>query len=190
VPPFGDGLIQVDYRKYDGALHWNLRMRRLGEDEHGVWLGLPADSVMRKGHNPEVRIPEAHVILFPRDAWWTAVFNAAPHGIEIYCDITTPPEWPSPTEVTMIDLDLDVLRERGAASPLLVDEDEFAEHQVRYGYSIEVISAARDAAEWLMGAVAGGRGPFGGAHMRWLAMVENGSSDPSALKRQRPALPG
>lgn len=80
VSPFGDGLIQVDYRKYDGALHWNLRMRRLGEDEHGVWLGLPAGSVMRKGHNPEVPIPGAHVILFPRDAWWTAVFNAAPRS--------------------------------------------------------------------------------------------------------------
>lgn len=51
--------VQVNYRKYDGSLHWNLRMRRLGEDEHGVWLGSPAHGVMRKGHNPEVSLPEA-----------------------------------------------------------------------------------------------------------------------------------
>ena len=166
------GLVQVDYHKYDGSLHWNLRMRRLGEDEHGVWLGLPADSVMRKGHNPEVPLPEAHVILFPRGAWWTACFNAAPRSTEIYCDITTPPEWLSRETVSMIDLDLDVLRKRGAAQPLLVDEDEFAEHQLHYGYPPDVIASAQDSAAWLMAAVAGGAGPFGGAHARWLAMVD------------------
>jgi len=167
-----DGLVQVNYRKYDGTLHWNLRMRRLGEDEYGIWLGLPADSVMRKGHNPAVPVPEAHVILFPRDAWWTATFNAAPRSTEVYCDITTPPEWPSPAEVTMVDLDLDVLRKRGTRLPLLVDEDEFAEHQVRYGYPAEVIHSAQDAADRLMVAVAEETGPFGGVHGRWLAMVE------------------
>jgi uncharacterized protein len=167
-----DGLVQVNYRKYDGTLHWNLRMRRLGEDEHGIWLGLPARSVMRKGHNPAVPLPEAHVILFPRDAWWTATFNAAPRRTEVYCDITTPPEWPSPDEVTMVDLDLDVLRKRESELPLLVDEDEFAEHQVRYAYPDEVIRAAQAAADWLMAAVAGETGPFGGVHRQWLSMVE------------------
>jgi protein associated with RNAse G/E len=166
-----DGLVQVSYRKYDGALHWNLRMRRLGEDEHGIWLGLPAHSVMRKGHNPELQLPEAHVILFPRAAWWTATFNAAPRRTEVYCDITTPPEWPSPDEVTMVDLDLDVLLKRGTDAPILVDEDEFAEHQVRYGYPADVIDAAQDAANWLMGAVAEGAGAFGGVYKGWLSMV-------------------
>jgi len=176
MPPFDDatddGLVQVTYRKYDGALHWNLRMRRLGEDEHGIWLGLPADSVMRKGHNPVVPLPEAHVILFPHEAWWTAAFNAAPNSTELYCDITSPPRWPTPAEVTMVDLDLDVLRKRDADHPLLVDEDEFAEHQVRYGYPDEVIRSAQAAADWLMTAVAAGSGPFDGAHRAWLAMVE------------------
>ncbi|WP_329180295.1 DUF402 domain-containing protein [Streptomyces sp. NBC_01477] len=164
-------LVQVNYRKYDGTLHWNLRMHRLGEDEHGIWLGLPANSVMRKGHNPEVPIPEAHVLLFPHEAWWTATFNAAPRSTEVYCDITTPPRWPSPDEVTMIDLDLDVLRKRDAPGPILVDEDEFAEHQVRYGYPADVVAAAQESADWLMDAVASARGPFGGAHGTWLAMV-------------------
>ncbi|WP_327291827.1 DUF402 domain-containing protein [Streptomyces sp. NBC_01198] len=164
-------LIQVNYRKYDGTLHWNLRMRRLGEDEHGIWLGLPADSVMRKGHNPEVPVPEAHVLLFPREAWWTATFNAAPRATEIYCDITTPPRWPSEDEVTMVDLDLDVLLKRAAPAPILVDEDEFAEHQVRYGYPADVVAAAEESARWLMGAIARAEGPFDGVHKCWLAMV-------------------
>lgn len=167
-----DGLVRVAYRKYDGTLHWNLRMRRLGEDEHGVWLGLPANSVMRKGHNPEVPLPEAHIVLFPPGAWWTAAFNAAPHKTEIYCDITTPPQWLSPTEVTMVDLDLDVLRRRSAADPILVDEDEFAEHRDRYGYPADVVAAARASADWLMRSVAARTGPFDGAHEPWLARVD------------------
>lgn len=167
-----DGLVQVNYHKYDGSLHWNLRMHRLGEDEHGIWLGLPPNSVMRKGHDREVPIAEAHVLLFPPDAWWTALFNAAPRSTEIYCDITTPPQWPSREEVTMVDLDLDVLRKRGAPGPILVDEDEFAEHRVRYGYPDEVAEAAEASARWLMDAVARGTGPFGGAHRKWLAMVD------------------
>jgi hypothetical protein len=166
-----DDLIQVSYRKYDGSLHWNLRMRRLGEDQHGTWLGLPAGSTIRKGHEAAVDLADAHVVLFPHDAWWTATFNAAPRRTEIYCDITTPPQWPTPTEVTMVDLDLDVLRRRGTELPILVDEDEFAEHQVVYGYPDDVIRSAEQAATWLMAAVAEKAGPFDGVHEQWLAHV-------------------
>jgi hypothetical protein len=165
-------LVQVNYRKYDGSLHWNLCMRRLGEDEHGVWLGLPPEGVTRKGHNPAMTLPEAHVILFPPAAWWTAAFNAAPRRTEVYCDITTPPNWLSPAEVTMVDLDLDVLLRRDGYGPILVDEDEFDEHQVLYRYPADVVNAARESAGWLMEAVAARSGPFDGVHRKWLAMVD------------------
>ncbi|MEV7401864.1 hypothetical protein AB0N93_15900 [Streptomyces sp. NPDC091267] len=36
-------------RKYDGSLHWHCTMFRLGEDDHGVWLGMPAGTVHSKG---------------------------------------------------------------------------------------------------------------------------------------------
>ncbi|MBW8091676.1 DUF402 domain-containing protein [Streptomyces hygroscopicus subsp. hygroscopicus] len=173
-------LVQVNYRKYDGSLHWNLRMRRLGEDEHGVWLGLPADSVMRKGHGPDVRLDVAHVLLFPRAAWWTAVFNAAPRETEIYCDITTPPQWVSPDEVTMVDLDLDVIRKRTDGTTLMIDQDEFAEHQVRYGYPAEVVAEAEASGRWLLDAVGSGAEPFGTAHASWLAMVSQDGAGPDA----------
>ncbi|WAP55175.1 DUF402 domain-containing protein [Streptomyces sp. S465] len=165
-------LVQVNYRKYDGTLHWNQRMRRLGEDDHGVWLGLPAGAVTRKGYRPPILLECAHVLLFPRDAWWTAVFNAPPRETEIYCDITTPPEWVSPYEVTMVDLDLDVIRERTDGATRMVDQDEFAEHQVRYGYPADVIAEAEAAGRWLMEAVDGRAEPFGTACGQWLGMVD------------------
>lgn len=169
-------LVQVNYTKYDGTLHWNLRMRRLGEDEHGVWLGLPGGSVMRKGHGPDVPLAVAHVILFPRGAWWTAAFNAAPRETEVYCDITTPPEWVSPDEVTMVDLDLDVVRKRKDGDTRLVDQDEFAEHQVRFGYPADVVAEAETAGQWLLAAVTQGARPFGGERHRWLDMVDGAPS--------------
>lgn len=160
--------VRVEYRKYDGTLHWNLRMHRLGADEHGAWLGLPADSSMRKGEEPPVPIPQLHVILFPPDTWYTAVFNGEPAEVEVYCDLTTPPAWPAPDLVTMVDLDLDVLRRRGQSQALLVDEDEFAEHQVLYRYPRGVVDAAPVAARDLLQAVTARTGAFAGVHHVWL----------------------
>jgi uncharacterized protein len=168
--------VRVVYRKYDGSLHWHMTMRWLGEDEHGVWTGSPPMCTMRKGDGPVVTFPHAQIMLFPRDSWWTAAFNDVPAKTEIYCDITTPVRWPSPGEVTMIDLDLDVCRMRGGAVELL-DADEFAEHQIRYGYPADVISAAERSAEWLQAALADGSEPFAGSYRQYLALVSAGNAD-------------
>jgi protein associated with RNAse G/E len=173
-------LIRVTYRKYDGSLHWNGVMRRLGEDDHGIWLGWGSGLTMRRGHNPPIVFPEPQVTLFPRKAWWTGTFHAAPRDVEVYCDITTIPEWPTPDEVTMVDLDLDVIRRRAPRHTHIDDEDEFLEHQVRYAYPPEVIAAARNQADRLFEAVSADAEPFKTAWLGWLAMVEHCEGDPAA----------
>lgn len=160
--------VRVVYTKYDGSLHWHYSVRYLGEDEHGVWVGGLAGSSTQRGNEPPLSFDDNYVLLFPRGQWWTAVFNAEPNATEIYCDISTPPEWPHDGEVTMVDLDLDVVRVRADQAVLLLDEDEFAEHQVRYGYPDEVIRRAREAADWLMQAVGDGTEPFAGSYRAWL----------------------
>ncbi|HVX46236.1 MAG TPA: DUF402 domain-containing protein [Mycobacteriales bacterium] len=161
--------VDVVFSKYDGALHWNLKGYRLGEDEHGVWVGMPAGTSGRRGYEPPIVWPEAQVMLFPRDSWWVATFNAAPARIELYCDISTVPEWTDGT-VTMVDLDLDVYRRRGG--PVEIDdEDEFAEHQVRYGYPPDVIATAQHSCDRLADAVRGGAEPFAGRYQHWLHRV-------------------
>ncbi len=164
---------RVVYTKYDGSLHWNhADVLRLGEDEHGVWLGCPAGAHGRRGYEPPVTYRHAFVLLFPRDSWWTAVFNAAPNKTEVYCDITTVPQWRDDL-VTMVDLDLDVIRRRDG-TVFLDDEDEFVEHQARYGYPPEVVEAARRSAGELLEAVTGDVQPFAGDYHRWLAQVAEG----------------
>ena len=143
--------VRVVYRKYDGKLHWHQWMRFLGEDQYGVWLGAAKGSVSQRGDEPEVTHRQAHVQLFPRDQWFTAIFNDVPTRTLIYADITTPVTF-SEDEVTMVDLDLDVIKRRDG-TVLVDDEDEFAEHQVEYGYPADVIAAAQASCDRLVRAV-------------------------------------
>ncbi|MEV4295913.1 DUF402 domain-containing protein [Microbispora rosea] len=161
--------VRIIYRKYGGSLHWHQHARVLGEDEHGVWTGCPGGTVGRRGSEPPVVWPDPFVMLFPRNAWWTATFNARPNRCEIYCDVTTVPVH-GDGRITMADLDLDVLRMRDGRL-ILDDEDEFAVHQVRYAYPEEIVRQAERSAAWLMEAVGGRTGPFGGAHDRWMSLV-------------------
>jgi len=164
------GNLRIVYRKYDGTLHWHGTVQRLGADEHGVWAGATPPSAMRRGAEPPVVFDHAWVTLLPRDAWWTATFNDTPASTEVYCDITMPARWLNPSEVTIVDLDLDVCRRRAGPVQLL-DEDEFADHQVRYGYPGHVIAEATRAARWLQVALADGTEPFAHVYRSYLRLV-------------------
>jgi uncharacterized protein len=164
--------VRVVYTKYDGSLHWHYTMQYLGADEHGVWLGAPAGLPMRRGSEPPITWDQPFALLIPEDgSWWTAAFNLEPHRVEVYCDIASPARWNGADEVTMVDLDLDVLRYRADGRVVLVDQDEFAEHRLRYAYPAEVISRAEHAAGWLQEAVTSRSEPFDGAYRPWLAKV-------------------
>ncbi|MET7313160.1 DUF402 domain-containing protein [Streptomyces sp. NPDC005571] len=92
----------------------------------------------------------------------------------MYCDVCTVSEWNADgIVVRMVDLDLDVVRPRGGEAHV-EDEDEFAEHRVRYGYPDNVIDEAQRTCEWLM--EAGRRGgdgmePFVSAYRHWLGLI-------------------
>lgn len=162
--------IRVVYRKYDGSLHWHMELGRLGTDEHGTWLGAPPGSQGQRGSEDPVTFPEAYVLLIPASGGWTLACYTEPCWTELYIDITTQPEWTAVDQVEMVDLDLDVIR-RFDGSAEILDEDEFAEHQVRYGYPPEVISDAGQAASALLAAVTNGSEPFGRVCRRRLATV-------------------
>lgn len=161
--------VRAVYRKFDGALHWHEWMGWLGEDEHGVWLGAPAGNECQRGDEPAVILAQPHVVLFPRDKWFTASFNGQPAKTEIYCDITSPVEFVSDELITMVDLDLDVLR-RWTGEVEIDDEDEFAEHQMRYGYPPEVIAEAQASCDWLAANVVTAE-PFLSAYKPYLDMA-------------------
>lgn len=171
---FSDPVRSV-YRKHDGSLHWHTRLLWLGEDVHGVWLGSPAGGTSQRGAEPAITLRYAYVTLVPVDAWWTAIFNApAQKRTEIYCDVATIPRWDhdvQPPTLSMIDLDLDVIRRRNGET-IIDDEDEFALHRVQMRYPPEVVAAAEASCRWLVAEVSAYRSPFDAAtYQPWLDRV-------------------
>jgi len=164
------GLVQVVYLKYDGRPHRSYRARWLGEDSDGTWLGVAAGTPATVDGDRETHREEPYVLLVPKQAWWTAMFNAPPRRSEVYCDVTTPATWTGTSEVTVVDLDLDVRRRRWGDIERL-DDDEFAANRVQFGYPDEVVVQATAASHWLATALGDGTEPFATAFRPWLAKV-------------------
>jgi protein associated with RNAse G/E len=162
-------MVRVVYTKYDGSAHRDYPARRLHTDDLGIWVGVGRGTVSVYHGRPSVeQIP--FVLLIPHSAWWTGMFNPPPRTSEVYCDITTPARWEGDT-VHIVDLDLDVVRRRATGLVELRDEDEFAEHRVRFGYPDDLVAEARAAAGRLLTALEDGTEPFATHYRKWLSAV-------------------
>ena len=98
-----------------------------------------------------------------------ATFHRAPSHVWVYVDMTTPPVWDGAT-VRAVDLDLDVIRGRDG-DVVVDDEDEFAEHQVAFGYPPEVVALAEASRDQVRAAILAERAPYDGSHEPWLAAL-------------------
>jgi hypothetical protein len=162
--------IRVVLSKWGGRPHWEFDAVYLGSDDHGEWCGLPGGTVfVRPG--AEYVAPVDQAMLVPAadadDRFWIATFHATGGQVEVYVDMTTPPEWEGPV-LRAVDLDLDVVR--GLTGRVWIDdEDEFAEHRVAFDYPDEVVAHALASAERVRTAVVSRRAPFDGTtHRAWL----------------------
>jgi predicted RNA-binding protein associated with RNAse of E/G family len=146
----------------------------LTEDEHGTWLGGREGINMRRGDG--TLFPQGHdfVMLVPVEGDWIASVNAPTEhtSIAVYIDITDRPRIVDGV-VHACDLDLDVIR-TWDGSVVVLDEDEFAEHQIRYGYPPDVIAAAQATCDELFARLSAGTQPFETAARRHLAAFRAG----------------
>lgn len=165
--------VRVTYRKYPDTLHWHFDTRRLGTDEHGIWLALDAGAWARRGTEPPKTQPDLSVFVVPHEAWWSAIFNRS-GSARLYVDINTPPQWTG-SEVTMIDLDLDIRVRRDTPDLTeLLDEDEFEAHREQLAYPPRFVDGARAAAAEMFLWVDSGREPFGVVADEWMRRADRG----------------
>ena len=157
--------VQIDFRKWDGSRHWQFSMFRLGEDDHGLWLWSPPGSDMQRGSDPVRQSASIHVKLIPENTWWTAIWSHH-RDVDLYVDIITPPSW-NGTTVTMVDIDLDVKRWADGRVEI-VDEDEFAQHQVEMDYPQRLVDTARATTARIALAVESRHEPFGDVADAWM----------------------
>ena len=166
----GDPL-HVAMTKWGDRPHWEFDGLWLGADDLGDWVGTPAGV---RHHRPGFEfVSEVDTVtLFPRERWWAATFHAPGIWCRSYVDITTPATVTA-GRVTCVDLDLDVvlLSPEQGGTWYVDDEDEFAEHQVAYGYPAEVVAAAEASRDEVWAAATTGTGAFDGRAARWLGAL-------------------
>lgn len=159
-------------RKWPDLPHWESDAVRLGEDAHGTWLGQPPGTLMTRPGS-SFRTDWSQVTLAPSGRPFQATFYAPPGRapVEVYVDITTASVWEAGV-VSCVDLDLDVVR--GWTGRVWVDdEDEFAEHRVRFGYPDEVVRLAARSCEQVRRAVESHEPPYDGpTSAHWLGRLD------------------
>jgi predicted RNA-binding protein associated with RNAse of E/G family len=169
VPECGSPL-RVVATKWGDQPHWEFDAVWLGTDAHGTWAGVPLGTEITR---PGARVvtDQLQVVLFPPDAGYVATFyaDAGQMPCRVYVDITTVPVF-SPGRVTSVDLDLDVIL--GLAGRVWVDdEDEFADHRVRWNYPAAVVDEAVATCSAAEAALTARRAPFDGVHEHWLEVL-------------------
>lgn len=167
--------VRVVFRKWGDRPHWEYDALRLGEDEHGTWVGAAAGTRLSRP-GADFLAPGPFVSLLPPDQPFVATFydpvwlQSAETGVDVYVDITTVPAWDGDV-VSMVDLDLDVVRGR-TGRVWVDDEDEFADHRVRFGYPEEIVRLAASGCDAVHAAVRAGAPPYDGeAGTRWLSRL-------------------
>jgi uncharacterized protein len=158
--------IDIAYTKWPDQAHYAYRMRVLGEDDHGVWGACEVgEEVYKAGQLAFVR-EHGYLSLIPRASCWSGLwYPPAEPNFEVYVDINSQPVW-TDSAVSMVDLDLDVLRHRDGTVELL-DEDEFEDHQQRFAYPDELTILARTSAQELMRRVSEPDEPFRSVWRAW-----------------------
>ena len=156
------------FRKWDGAPHWVHDEIVLGQDECGTWIGQRAGmGSERPGRSYRAESP--NVTVLPPGAGWVATMfdDAHPSGTEIYVDLVADLDV---ALLTAIDMDLDVVLERGRLR--IDDEDEFEQHRIEYDYPDEVVARCRADANQVLAMIRDGSPPFDGRAARWLKVLD------------------
>ena len=164
--------MRVTFSKWGDRPHWEYDAIRLGDDAHGTWLGLPSGTQMSRP-GATFRTDQHSVLLVPPASPFVATFydEGGTSVCDTYVDITTPPTWDGCT-LRMVDLDLDVVK--GWTGRVWVDdEDEFADHRIRFGYPAEIVSMAVSSCEEVRRSIEAGAAPYDAkASRRWLSQLE------------------
>jgi uncharacterized protein len=168
--------VRVVATKWGGRPHWQYDALWLGTDTHGSWTGVPVGTVISRP-GATVVTDQPQVVLFPADGY-VATFYADQGQMpcQVYVDISTEPVW-SEGRVTSIDLDLDVIL--GNTGRVWVDdEDEFADHKVRWGYPPSVVSSAIATCASVAADLTARHPPYDGAHLLWLEALSRRTLEP------------
>ncbi len=181
-------VVAVRFAKWGERPHWAMDLRYLGEDKHGHWAGGPKGFHMsRPGLALDSVVDLA--MLVPRAQPFVASFHGPCQWCDIYVDISTVPVWDGST-MRAVDLDLDVVRALDGRGVLVDDEDEFAAHQVSYGYPPDVIALAKRSCDDVVAAMTAAGEPWATVGHGWVEVAARTAPVPRGESAGSPGIPG
>ena len=160
----------IERRKWPDRPHYAHQGWFLGDDEHGLWIELRVGSPVLRGDVVLFHGQHGGLMLLP--PWGRSLVWFPEHGeVDLYVDVVTGVERTA-SSLTMIDLDLDVVRWRDTGVIELVDEDELELHEVTLGYPPGTADQARHDGATILAAALAGEAPYDGvAAAHWAAVA-------------------
>jgi protein associated with RNAse G/E len=153
--------------KYDGSLHYRYPLTVVREEPNLLMLYGPPGTVC-ESYRGQLLASYHSLELYWSDRFYnlTVMWHADWRPRNHYVNIATPATWHDGT-LRFIDLDLDVIWRADTGEVILDDEDEFALHQVRFGYPSELIAQAQRSGEEVREMIARRSYPFDGSLHAW-----------------------
>lgn len=162
--------IRIQALKYGDRRHYEWETTLLeATDAHLFVLGHHGRKLRHYTKGKTFTVENWTIEFFPFDRWFTVSADVADGKIvQYYCNISQPPRLDGDC-VSFVDLDLDLVYRNGRWS--VVDEDEFAENAVKFGYPPELIERARRELEGLQQRIERKQFPFDGAIERFIRHI-------------------
>ena len=157
----------VHSTKYDGSIHYRYSTQIVRE-EPGLLVLYGAIGTPLDGYRGQLIAPYHALEFYWADRFynlnvnWYADWRPRSH----YINIATPATWHDGT-LRFIDLDLDVIWRAASDEVILDDEDEFALHQIRFGYPADLIEQAWRSSVEVRDLIARRVYPFDGSLHAW-----------------------
>lgn len=152
-------ILTIHSLKYDRSIHIEWEAIIIDQTtDYIVTYAKPGRSIIHYGRNTIFHFDTWAVDFFPLNNWFTATksikANSLPH---YYCNICMPPVLKG-NYLSYIDLDLDYINYDGTWT--IVDQDEFAENQIKYNYPTDIINRAKNELNKLIELVKNNKKPF------------------------------
>jgi len=152
--------------KYDGSMHYRYDCTVVVDEGDRLLAFAPAGTPMhsyRGRHSTGRHFLRVHDTehYWNLEVMWEPDWRPSKH----YVNIAMPSTWDDGT-LRFVDLDLDISW-WSDGRVLLLDEDEFAEHRVRFGYPPWVVRRAWEAVDEVRSMISTRMPPFDGALYAW-----------------------
>lgn len=153
--------------KYDSSMHYRYPMRQVQATAEMLML-YTAPGTIVDSYRGQMVATRHSLSLYWTDRYYNVSVNwhSDWRPYSHYVNIATPATW-GENDLHFIDLDLDVIWFAESDEVILDDEDEFEEHQVRFGYPQDLIELSRRSSVEVLDLIAKRIYPFDGSLYGW-----------------------